>query len=110
MQQLPPPVARPSRLVIPDTPPVTQRGNRRHALFSERGDYALYRDLLAARLAKNGTACWAYCLMPTHVHPILKPGARAGLSRAVGEGRRRYTAYVNARARVTGRLFQGRFG
>ena len=48
--------------------------------------------------------------MPTHVHPILKPGARAGLSRAVGEGRRRYTAYVNARARVTGRLFQGRFG
>ena len=33
-----------------------------------------------------------------------------GLSRAVGEAHRRYTAFVNARARVTGHLFQGRFG
>jgi putative transposase len=32
-----------------------------------------------------------------------------GLSKAVGEAHRRYTAFFNARARVTGHLFQARF-
>jgi putative transposase len=48
--------------------------------------------------------------MPNHLHLILTPTTLEGLSRAVGEAHRRYTAFVNARARVTGHLFQGRFG
>ena len=44
------------------------------------------------------------------MHLILTPTTLEGLSRAVGEAHRRYTAFVNARARVTGHLFQGRFG
>jgi len=104
-------MARLSRIVVPDAPHhVTQRGNRRQALFAEPGDYALYRDLLAERCAVSGVSCWAYCLMPNHLHLILTPATAAGLSRSVGEAHRRYTAYVNARARVTGHLFQGRFG
>ena len=58
----------------------------------------------------DGIACWAYCLMPNHVHLILTPARADGLSRAVGEAHRRFTGYVNARARETGHLFQGRFG
>jgi putative transposase len=104
-------MARLSRVVVPEVPHhVTQRGNRRQAIFSEPGDYALYRDLLAERCAKNGVVCWAYCLMPNHVHLILNPGATQALSRTVGEAHRRYTGFVNARARETGHLFQGRFG
>jgi putative transposase len=56
------------------------------ALFTERGDYALYRDLLAERCKANGVSCWAYCLMPNHVHLILTPATADGLSRAVGRG------------------------
>jgi putative transposase len=104
-------MARLSRIVAPDVPHhVTQRGNRRQLLFTEPGDYALYRDLLAERCKRNGVSCWAYCLMPNHVHLILAPTTREGLSRGVGEAHRRYTAFVNARARETGHLFQGRFG
>ena len=104
-------MARLSRIVAPDiSHHVTQWGNRGQALFAEPGDYALYRDLLAEQCAKRGVACWAYCLMPNHVHLILTPATRDGLSRAVGEAHRRYTAFVNVRARVTGHLFQGRFG
>ena len=104
-------MARLSRIVIPDIPHhVTQRGNRRQKLFTEPGDYALYRDLLAEQCEKNGVSCWAYCLMPNQVHLILTPATLEGLSRAVGEAHRRYAAFVNARARVTGHLFQGRFG
>jgi len=103
-------MARLSRIVVPDLPHhVTQRGNRRQPLFAAPGDYALYRDLLAERCQANGVACWAYCLMPNHVHLILVPSRPDGLAKAVGEAHRRFTAFANARARVTGHLFQGRF-
>ena len=104
-------MARLSRIVVPETPHhVTQRGNRKQALFTCADDYELYRDLLAERCAKTAVACWAYCLMPNHVHLILTPGSGEALSRCVGEAHRRYTSFVNARARETGHLFQGRFG
>jgi putative transposase len=103
-------MARISRITVPDLPHhVTQRGNRRERVFHEDGDYALYRDLLAAACLANGVSCWAYCLMPNHVHLILTPTTAEGLSRAVGETHRRYSGFVNARARVTGHVFQGRF-
>jgi hypothetical protein len=38
------------------------------------------------------------------------PSARELHILSPGEAHRRYTAFVNARARTTGRLFQGRFG
>ena len=47
--------------------------------------------------------------MPNHVHLILTPRSEDGLRRAVGEAHRRYTVFVNARARWTGHLFQARF-
>jgi putative transposase len=106
-----------ARIVLPQIPHhVTQRGNRRMEIFSEKADYALYRDLLAERLKAHGVVCSAYCLMPNHVHLLLTPtqpeaaDAAAALSRAIGEAHRRFTAFVNARARTTGHLFQGRFG
>ncbi len=103
-------MARLSRITVPDLPHhVTQRGNRRQSLFLVDEDYALYRDLMAERCKANGVECWAYCLMPNHVHLILTPKNPEGLSKAVGEAHRRYTAFFNARARVTGHLFQARF-
>jgi putative transposase len=104
-------MARLSRITVPDLPHhVTQRGNRRQPLFLGDDDYALYRDLMAERLRANGVTCLAWCLMPNHVHLILAPATPEGLSRAIGEAHRRYTAFFNARARMTGHLFQGRFG
>ena len=47
--------------------------------------------------------------MCSHVHLILAPAEAEALSRAVGEARRRFTAFANARARTTGHLFPSRF-
>jgi hypothetical protein len=47
--------------------------------------------------------------MPNPVHLILTPSDELGLGLAVGEAHRRYTNFVNARARWTGHLFQSRF-
>ena len=88
---------------------VTQRGNRREAIFFEDGDQEVYRDLLAEQTRKAGVEVWAYALMPNHVHLILTPTRADGLGLAVGEAHRRYTNFINARGRWTGHLFQSRF-
>ena len=100
-----------ARIVLPGVPHhVTQRGNRRERVFFCDDDYALYRDWLAESCAKFDVEVWAYCLMPNHEHLILAPADAAGLGLALSRTHRLYAGFVNARARQTGHLFQGRFG
>ena len=104
-------MARLPRIVVPGHPHhVTQRGNRRNRVFFEEGDYALYIDLLSDAALRAGTEIWCYCLMPNHVHLIAVPSDRDGLRQTFAYAHRRYTAYINARLRTTGHLWQGRFG
>ena len=104
-------MARIARLVAPGCPHhVTQRGNRRETIFFGDDDYRLYLDLLGERCRKAGVELWSYCLMPNHVHLILTPANPQGLGRALGETHRRYASVINARLRVTGHLFQSRYG
>src|SRR6516225_7586455 len=81
-------MARLARVVVPDLPHhVSQRGNRREPLFFEADDYRLYRRLVAAAARRAGTAVWAYCLMPNHVHLPIMPTWRdaGGRGRVAGE-------------------------
>jgi putative transposase len=104
-------MSRLARIVVPNCPHhVTQRGNRREAIFFEDGDQEVYCDLLAEQSQKAHVAIWAYCLMPNHVHLIAVPSDEAGLARAIGETHRRYTNFINARGRWSGHLFQQRYG
>jgi putative transposase len=103
-------MARLARMVLPGIPHhITQRGNRRERTFFEAADYALYLDLLAEAAGRNGVAIWSYCLMPNHVHIIAVPRDADGLSRTFRHVHRHYTGFINARMRVTGHLWQGRF-
>jgi len=103
-------MARLPRIVLPGIPHhVTQRGNRRERTFFEDGDYDLYLDLLADVAGRAGVEIWSYCLMPNHVHIIAVPRDDDGLRRVFRYVHRHYTGYINARLRVTGHLWQGRF-
>ncbi len=103
-------MARLTRIVAPGIPHhVTQRGNRRQQTFFNDDDYAAYKTLLAEGCRAVGVACWAYCLMPNHVHLILVPGDEDGLRAALGEAHRRYTRRINFREGWKGYLWQGRF-
>ena len=78
-------MARIAGVVMPDLPHhFTQRGNRREPVFFAADDYRLYRRLVATAARRAGTAVWAYCLMPNHVHLIVNAdGLRAtGATRA----------------------------
>ncbi len=103
-------MARLARVVVPGVPHhVTQRGNRRLETFFCDDDYKAYRTLLAEHCAAARVACWAYCLMPNHVHLILVPRDADGLRRALGEAHRRYTRRINFREGWRGHLWQERF-
>jgi putative transposase len=103
-------MARLARIVAAGVPHhVTQRGNRREPIFFEDGDQDIYRHMLAEQARRHGVEVWAYCLMPNHVHLIMVPQVVEGLGRAMGEAHRRYTSFINARARWSGHLFQGRY-
>jgi len=93
-------MARIARVVVPGLPhPVTQRGNRREPVVFEADDYRLYRRLGATAARRAGTAVWAYCLMPNHVHLIVTPADEDGLRATFAEAHRRYTGAINARFR-----------
>ncbi len=103
-------MARLSRVVIPGQPHhVTQRGNRGLETFFSDADYGAYLALLSEGCASAGCEVWAYCLMPNHVHLVLKPADEDGLRRALAEAHRRYTRHVNAREGWQGHLWQERF-
>lgn len=103
-------MARLARVVAPGVPHLaTQRGNRDQQVFFSDDDYELYKELLAEGCRAAGVEVWAYCLMPTHVHLILKPRDEDGLRAALGEAHRRYTRHVNSREGWHGYLWQGRF-
>ncbi|MGY4295441.1 REP element-mobilizing transposase RayT [Bradyrhizobium sp. i1.4.4] len=95
-------MARLARVVIPGHPHhVTQRGNGRSRTFFDDGDYALYRDLLAANCGDAGVEVWAWCLMPNHVHLILVPSDPDGLRRALARVHRSYAGTIQARKRCS---------
>ncbi|MDT9600074.1 transposase [Sphingosinicella rhizophila] len=101
---------RTARLVVPGIPHhVTQRGNRCQQTFFGEEDYRLYCDLLAEWAQKSGTAIWAWCLMPNHVHLLLVPADEDGLRATLGETHRRYTRRINQREGWRGHLWQSRF-
>jgi putative transposase len=104
-------MARIARFVVPGLPHhVTQRGNGRQRVFFEASDYDLYLRLLTENCEAAGVRCWAYCLMPNHIHAILVPKHEDGLRAALAPTHRRYAGLINARRRKTGHFWQGRYG
>lgn len=100
-----------ARLVVPGLPHhVTQRGNRREKVFFSLEDHRFYLRLLGRHCREAGTAIWAWCLMPNHVHLILVPEHCDGLRAAIAPTHWRYTRAVNAREGWSGHLWQERFG
>jgi len=103
-------MARLARVILPGYPHhITQRGNRRQAVFFKEEDYLYYLELLKKWCDEEQVAIWSYCLMSNHVHLIVTPDTSSNLSRAIAETHRRYTRMINFRENWRGYLWQGRF-
>jgi putative transposase len=104
-------MARLARVVIPGLAHhVTQRGNGRQKVFFSDEDYALYLRLITQACKVARVTCLGYCLMPNHLHLILVPADADGLRAALSKANRAYAGLINARRKVTGHFWQGRYG
>ena len=88
---------------------LVQRGGDHEAVFSDAADHAYYLECLAEAAARYGCAIHAYVLMIDHVHLLLTPKDKPGVSRMMQYVGRYYVPYVNDKYGSSGTLWQGRF-
>lgn len=87
---------------------VMSRGNRQEAIFGDNRDREVFLNTLGEACAKTGWLLHAFVLMGNHYHLLVEtPEANlvAGMKWLQGT----YTQRFNARHRLRGHLFQGRY-
>lgn len=98
------------RIVVPGAPHhVTQRGNNRQIVFSDKDDYRRYLVHLEMDIAKRNILLHGYCLMQNHIHLILTPPSRNALSALMQVSSQRYARSWNQKRERSGHLWQSRF-
>ena len=84
------------------------RGDRQEEIFWEDGDRECFLDTLWESCDRTGWQIHAYVLMGNHYHLLLET-PEANLVAGMRWFQGTYTARFNARHRVCGHLFQGRY-
>lgn len=103
-------MARLVRLAMAGVPcHVIQRGNNRQATFFCDQDYAVYLDKLKQYADKYQVAVHAYVLMTNHVHLLMTPTTKTGVSQVMQSLGRFYVRYINQTYQRSGTLWQGRY-
>lgn len=85
---------------------LTQRAAGKEPLFVEDGDYLFMLASLKKIAQKRSLTIFAFCLMPNHVHLLLRPEAD-DLIDAMRDLFSRYAAYFNRKYHRKGHLFGG---
>lgn len=88
---------------------MTQRGNYQQNILENNEDFRKYSYLVAQYASKYGITILAYCLMNNHVHFIVVPKNKEGLSRFFNVVHMRYSQYKNLTKKKMGHLWQSRF-
>jgi|WetSurMetagenome_2_1015567.scaffolds.fasta_scaffold08974_3 putative transposase len=103
-------MARPLRFCIPGlSVHIYCRGNRKERIFFSERDYFVLLSKLQEALIKYDIACFAFCLMPNHYHLFLKM-RQANLSAGIHYLNSSFSNWLKAKHKITGHVFQGRFG
>lgn len=87
---------------------VIARGNHQEAIFLRGMDYHAYLLRLALYQGRDGVRLYAYCLMPNHVHLLLRAGGEP-LSRFMQSLQQSHAQRFNRLYDKVGHLFQGRY-
>ena len=84
------------------------RGIERRKIFRDNKDRDNFLDRLGNVLSDSGTPCYAWALIPNHVHLLLKTG-NTPLSTVMQRILTGHAAYFNRRHQRHGKLFQNRY-
>jgi REP element-mobilizing transposase RayT len=87
---------------------VVTRGNNGGAIVRDQLDCELWRNELSRVATKYRWDVWAWCLMPNHLHLVLR-AVHGGLSDGMQELNGNHARRMNRRHGRTGHLVQNRF-
>lgn len=87
---------------------IVQRGNNREACFYSPEDYQYYLYLLKIALKRYAVNLHCYVLMTNHVHLLMTPSDKEGISNVMKVLGSRYAQYMNQTYQRTGTMWEGR--
>lgn len=87
---------------------VMSRGDRREAIFRDDADRNSFLRTLGEACGRTGWRVHAYVLMTNHYHLLLET-PQANLAKGMHWFQSAYTLRFNARHRLSGHVFQGRY-
>ncbi len=88
---------------------VYNRGIRKQNIFLDNKDYQRYTDRLKEYKGKHQVSIIAYCLMPNHVHLLIRQNGPQPASKFIQRLHTAYSMYFNKKYSEVGHLFQNRF-
>lgn len=84
------------------------RGNNKEVLFYEDEDYQKVLKTIKYCIEKSGIEIYAYCIMPNHIHLLIKEGAEP-LEVTFKRFGCKFVYWYNMKYKRVGHLFQDRF-
>lgn len=88
---------------------IFNRGIRKQNLFADDKDYKRYLDRMREYKDKHSISIIAYCLMPNHIHLLIRQNGPEPASAFVQRLHTAYTMYFNKKYDLVGHPFQSRF-
>ncbi len=88
---------------------INQRGNNKERVFMNLRDYEKYLSFLSKYSEEKKAAVLAYCLMPNHIHLLVRPSEVGALPKMMQGITLCYSKYSNGENRRTGRLWECRY-
>ena len=103
-------MARLPRICLPGIPQhIIQRGNNRQVCFASDEDFSAYAHWLSEYSKKYRVAIHAWVFMTNHVHLLVTPETKDGISKLMQTLGRYYVRYFNYTYKRTGTLWEGRY-
>lgn len=88
---------------------ITSRGNNKKPIFKKNIDYIIFKNLLLRFATEYKIKVYHYCLMPNHIHLIVKINNKKSLSKTMHRLQLSYFYHFKRRYKYVGRFWQGRF-
>ena len=88
---------------------VLTRGNARATIFHSRDDYEVLTQLMRCAQQRVRIEVLAWCLMPNHIHLVVRPSADGDLARWMHWLLTTHVQRHRVRHGTTGRVWQGRY-
>jgi len=101
---------RPIRIHLPNLVyHILNRGNNCQTIFLENQDYLHYLEILKRYKNKFHFKIFAYCIMSTHIHLVLKTSSDGTISDIMKAVTIAHTRHYHYKYNTSGHVWQGRF-